>query len=154
MGTDSGTSLGRWQGYFEHVEMELMVSVHERRCRRWLPRRAMPPKRWRLMRNLARSSPANDFVVLSADPLADIRNTRTIESVWIDGRASTDAIRFNAEPEAETRKDPFSRILCALCVLCVDVVYCGNRPSAVSRSSRARWTTSCATAAAESSSRA
>ena len=27
-----------------------------------------------------------DFVVLTADPLADIKNTRTIESVWIDGR--------------------------------------------------------------------
>jgi imidazolonepropionase-like amidohydrolase len=27
-----------------------------------------------------------DFVVLTADPLADIRNTRTIESVWMDGR--------------------------------------------------------------------
>ena len=27
MGTDSGTSLGRWQGYFEHVEMELMVKA-------------------------------------------------------------------------------------------------------------------------------
>ena len=25
MGTDSGTSLGRWQGYFEHVEIEMMV---------------------------------------------------------------------------------------------------------------------------------
>jgi hypothetical protein len=29
---------------------------------------------------------SGDFVVLTADPLADIRNTRTIESVWIDGR--------------------------------------------------------------------
>ena len=28
-----------------------------------------------------------DFVVLTADPLADIKNTRTIESVWIDGKA-------------------------------------------------------------------
>ena len=27
MGTDSGTGLGRWQGYFEHVEMELMVKA-------------------------------------------------------------------------------------------------------------------------------
>ena len=26
-----------------------------------------------------------DFVVLSANPLDDIRNTRTIESVWIGG---------------------------------------------------------------------
>ena len=27
MGTDSGTQLGRWQGYFEHVELELMVEA-------------------------------------------------------------------------------------------------------------------------------
>jgi imidazolonepropionase-like amidohydrolase len=27
-----------------------------------------------------------DFVVLNADPLVDIKNTRSIESVWIDGR--------------------------------------------------------------------
>jgi imidazolonepropionase-like amidohydrolase len=27
-----------------------------------------------------------DLVVLRADPLADIKNTRAIESVWIDGQ--------------------------------------------------------------------
>ena len=27
MGTDSGTGTGRWQGFFEHVEMELMVKA-------------------------------------------------------------------------------------------------------------------------------
>jgi imidazolonepropionase-like amidohydrolase len=27
MGTDSGASLGRWQGYFEHTELELMVQA-------------------------------------------------------------------------------------------------------------------------------
>ena len=27
-----------------------------------------------------------DLVVLNADPLADIKNTRSIESVWIDGK--------------------------------------------------------------------
>jgi imidazolonepropionase-like amidohydrolase len=26
-----------------------------------------------------------DFIVLAANPLADIKNTRAIESVWIDG---------------------------------------------------------------------
>jgi imidazolonepropionase-like amidohydrolase len=31
-----------------------------------------------------------DLVVLNADPLADIKNTRTIESVWIDGRRLSD----------------------------------------------------------------
>ena len=54
-----------------------------------------------------------DFVVLSADPLADIRNTRTIESVWIDGRASTDDDHDStpeSSGETETRKDPFSNL--------------------------------------------
>ena len=27
-----------------------------------------------------------DFIVLSADPLADIKNTRQIDAVWIAGR--------------------------------------------------------------------
>jgi imidazolonepropionase-like amidohydrolase len=27
-----------------------------------------------------------DFLILNADPLADIRNTRQIDSVWIAGR--------------------------------------------------------------------
>jgi imidazolonepropionase-like amidohydrolase len=27
-----------------------------------------------------------DFIVLTADPLADVRNTRAIDSVWIAGR--------------------------------------------------------------------
>lgn len=30
-----------------------------------------------------------DLVVLNADPLADIRNTRKIDSVWIAGRKLT-----------------------------------------------------------------
>src|SRR5688572_11535128 len=27
MGTDSGAQIGRWQGYVEHIEMELMVKA-------------------------------------------------------------------------------------------------------------------------------
>ncbi|MND06487.1 hypothetical protein D3C83_278930 [compost metagenome] len=27
-----------------------------------------------------------DFLILTADPVADIKNTRAIDSVWIDGR--------------------------------------------------------------------
>jgi imidazolonepropionase-like amidohydrolase len=32
---------------------------------------------------------AADFIVLTRNPLDDIRNTRTIESVWIGGAAVT-----------------------------------------------------------------
>ena len=31
-----------------------------------------------------------DFLVLDADPLADIRNTRRIDSIWIAGRRLAD----------------------------------------------------------------
>jgi len=27
MGTDTGANVGQWQGYFEHVEMEMMVQA-------------------------------------------------------------------------------------------------------------------------------
>ena len=87
MGTDSGTQLGRWQGYFEHVELELMVEAgltpmqalvaatgNAARVMGLDELGALEPGRWA------------DFVVLDADPLADIRNTRQIHAVWIAGR--------------------------------------------------------------------
>ena len=86
MGTDSGTQLGRWQGYFEHVELELMVEAgltpmqalvaatgNAARVMGLDELGALEPGRWA------------DFVVLDADPLADIRNTRQIHAVWIAG---------------------------------------------------------------------
>lgn len=87
MGTDSGTQLGRWQGYFEHVELELMVEAG------LTPLQALAAAtgnaaRVMGLRELGTLEPGNhaDFVVLDADPLADIRNTRRIDSVWIAGR--------------------------------------------------------------------
>ena len=87
MGTDSGTQLGRWQGYFEHVELELMVEAG------LTPMQALVAAtgnaaRVMGLRELGTLEPGNhaDFVVLDADPLADIRNTRRIDSVWIAGR--------------------------------------------------------------------
>ena len=91
MGTDSGTQLGRWQGYFEHVELELMVEAgltpmqalvaatgNAARVMGLDELGALEPGRWA------------DFVVLDADPLADIRNTRRMDSVWIAGRRLAD----------------------------------------------------------------
>ena len=87
MGTDSGTQLGRWQGYFEHVELELMVEAG------MTPMQALVAATGGAARvmgldDLGTLEPGKhaDFLVLDADPLADIRNTRQIDSVWIAGR--------------------------------------------------------------------
>jgi imidazolonepropionase-like amidohydrolase len=88
MGTDSGTGTGRWQGYFEHVEMELMVTAGMTPMQTLVAATGNAAKVMRIDGELGTLQPGKraDFVVLSADPLADIKNTRTIESVWIDGR--------------------------------------------------------------------
>ena len=86
MGTDSGTGTGRWQGYFEHVEMELMVKAGMTPMQTLVAATGNAAKVMRL-EEVGTLEPGKraDFVVLNADPLADIRNTRSIESVWIDG---------------------------------------------------------------------
>ena len=89
MGTDSGTGTGRWQGYFEHVELELMVQAGLTTMQALVAATGNAAKVMRIDAELGTLQPGKraDFVVLTADPLADIRNTRTIESVWIDGKA-------------------------------------------------------------------
>ena len=86
MGTDTGPA-GRFQGYFEHLELEYMVKA------------GLTP-----MQTLVASTSAGarfmkasdqfgsiergrwaDFVVLNGNPLDDITNTRKIDSVWIAG---------------------------------------------------------------------
>ena len=88
MGTDSGTGTGRWQGYFEHVEMELMVKAGMTPMQALVASTGNAAKvmRHRQGSRHAAARQARRSVVLNADPLADIKNTRTIESVWIDGR--------------------------------------------------------------------
>jgi imidazolonepropionase-like amidohydrolase len=89
MGTDSGAANnpGRWQGYFEHVELEEMVKAGmtpmqvlvaatggAARVMKLEALGTIQPGRWA------------DFLVLNGNPLADIRNTRQINSVWIGGQ--------------------------------------------------------------------
>lgn len=89
LGSDSGSSndLGRWQAYFEHVELEMMVeagltpmqalvaaSGGAARVMKLETHGTLIPGKWA------------DLLVLNADPLATIRNTRQIDSVWIAGR--------------------------------------------------------------------
>jgi imidazolonepropionase-like amidohydrolase len=87
MGTDSGPA-GRWQGFFEHLELEMMVDA------------GMTPMQVIVAATSAaadchgkgaqfgsiRPGASADLLVLAANPLEDIRNTRQITSVWIGGR--------------------------------------------------------------------
>jgi imidazolonepropionase-like amidohydrolase len=87
MGTDTGPP-GRWQGFFEHLELEMMVES------------GMTPMQVLVAATSAaaechgkgaefgsiRAGASADLLVLAANPLEDVRNTRQIKSVWIAGR--------------------------------------------------------------------
>jgi imidazolonepropionase-like amidohydrolase len=85
-GTDSGQP-GRFPGFFEHWEMELMVQA------------GLTPMQ--VIQSFSKNSAdvlgakslgmitpgkAADIVVLDRDPLADIRNTRSIHAVYLAGK--------------------------------------------------------------------
>ena len=86
MGTDTGPT-GRFQGYFELMEIEMMVKAG------LTPRQALASatsaaaRCMKLDRELGTIEPGKwaDMVVLDANPLTDIANVRRIASVWIAG---------------------------------------------------------------------
>jgi imidazolonepropionase-like amidohydrolase len=86
MGTDSGPA-GRFQGYFEQLELEMMVQAG------MTPRQVLASATRDAARCLQldgelgtlESGKWADFVVLDADPLADILNTRKISAVYVAG---------------------------------------------------------------------
>jgi imidazolonepropionase-like amidohydrolase len=89
MGTDSGAANnpGRWQGYFEHVELEYMVRAG------MTPMQALVAATGGAARVMKLDGTGTiqrgkwaDLLVLNADPLTDIRNTHQIHSVWIGGQ--------------------------------------------------------------------
>lgn len=86
MGTDSGPP-ARFQGFFEHLEMEMMVESgltpmqvivsatgDAARCHRNTDLGVMA------------AGKLADLLVLGANPADDIRNLRQIEQVWVGGR--------------------------------------------------------------------
>jgi imidazolonepropionase-like amidohydrolase len=86
MGTDSGASAERFQGFFEHLELEMMGAAGLTPAQ---VLRAATADAARAMRmpNIGTIAPGAwaDFVVLDRDPLTDIRNSRSIRAVWIAG---------------------------------------------------------------------
>ena len=85
MGTDSGVA-GRFPGYFEHLEMEMMVDAGMKPMDVIVSSTGGSAKALKL-EGLGSLEAGNwaDFMVLDKDPLKDIKNTRSISSVWIAG---------------------------------------------------------------------
>ncbi len=88
MGTDTGTNTGQWQGYFEQVEMEMMAKAGMTPMQVIVASTGGAARAMKLDQQLGtiQSGKAADLLVLNANPLSDIRNTRQIHSVWIAGR--------------------------------------------------------------------
>jgi len=86
MGTDAGPFANRFQGYFEHLELEMMAEAGLTPAQIL---RSATGDAARAMRvdgiGAIKKGAWADFVVLERDPSKDIRNTRSIASVWIAG---------------------------------------------------------------------
>jgi imidazolonepropionase-like amidohydrolase len=87
-GTDSGATPLRVPGFAEHRELELMVQAGLSAAEALQIATAWAATLLR-MDDVGRIEPGAraDLVVLSEDPLADIRNMSSIQAVWQDGRA-------------------------------------------------------------------
>ena len=88
MGTDTGANLmGRWQGYFEHVELEMMVKAGMTPMQALVAATRNAATCHHIDRDLGtlEASKWADFVVLNADPLANISAVRQIDAVYIAG---------------------------------------------------------------------
>ena len=86
MGTDSGAFPERFEGYFEHLEMEMMADAGLTPAQ-ILRAATVDAARALQVKDIGSLAPGSwaDFVVLDRNPLTDIRNTRAIASVWIAG---------------------------------------------------------------------
>lgn len=87
MGTDTGPP-ARFQGFFEHIELDMMAESG------MTPMQVIVSATGDAARCMGRAGQlgtlapgaAADLLILNANPLDNIRNMRSIESVWINGK--------------------------------------------------------------------
>jgi len=87
LGTDSGATPVRAQGFSEHLELKLMVDagLTPAEAIATATRNACQAMKLAQQGTLAPGMKA-DFIVLNADPLTDIQNTWKIDAVWKNGK--------------------------------------------------------------------
>ncbi len=86
MGTDTGPA-GRFQGFFELKELDLMAQAGLTNKQVLQAATRDAARCWKVDQDLGTVEAGRwaDFVVLDADPLADIANTKKISAVYIAG---------------------------------------------------------------------
>ena len=86
-GTDSGPP-ARFQGFFEHLELEMMVDAGLTPMQAIVSATGDAARCHKRAGEFGTLAPgaAADLLILGANPLDNIRNTRTIEQVWINGK--------------------------------------------------------------------
>ena len=87
-GTDTGPP-ARFQGYFEQLELEEMVKSGLTPSQAIVAATSEAARCMGLADRVGTLQPDRyaDFIVLAKSPLEDVRQTRTIESVWIAGNS-------------------------------------------------------------------
>jgi imidazolonepropionase-like amidohydrolase len=91
MGTDTGPPM-RFQGYFEQVELEMMIKAGLTTRQVIASATRDAARCMKIDNEVGTLEPGKwaDLLVLNADPLTDIKNTRAIDSVWIAGNRVKD----------------------------------------------------------------
>ena len=87
MGTDTGPA-GRFQGFFEHLELELMVQSGLTPMQALVSATGTAAACWGkqgVIGTIAKGAQA-DLLVLAKNPLDDITNTRALDAIYIGGR--------------------------------------------------------------------
>ena len=86
-GTDTGPP-ARFQGFFEHLELEMMVEAGLTPMQALVSATGDAARCHQRAGQFGTLAPgaAGDVLILGANPLDNIRNTRSIEQVWINGR--------------------------------------------------------------------
>jgi len=86
MGTDSGGGTGRFQGYFEHLELEYEAKAGLTPMQVLISATSGAAKAMNVSEvGTLQKGKFADILVLTANPLDDIKNTQKIDSVWVAG---------------------------------------------------------------------
>ena len=86
-GTDTGPP-GRFQGFFEHLELEMMVDAGLTPMQAIVSATGDAARCHRKAGEIGTlaAGAAADLLILSANPLDNIRNMRSIEAIWVHGK--------------------------------------------------------------------
>ena len=107
LGTDSGATPVRVQGFAEHMELVLMVQAGLTPLQAISVATKNAAQLLRISDNYGTLEPGKkaNFIVLEKDPSQDIRNTQTIRAVWKNGAKVSDGPLESAQSSALNSRD-------------------------------------------------